>query len=123
LGPLLTLAWGWYGVLLLFYLLLAIWTLSVFNLYHGAMEFGALPASAADDPREDSAGTGDRQPSASEALTAIRRVFAVDRRSTVQNAIEQESPGRWIVPRFVGVVFGLSVAGLSLGLGMFLLIP
>ena len=44
LGPLLTLSWGWYGVLLVVYLVLAIWTLSVFNLYHGAVEFGAIPA-------------------------------------------------------------------------------
>src|SRR5262249_36170054 len=97
LGPLLTLAWGWYGVLLLFYLLVAIWTLSVFNLYHGAVEFGALPASGEADPPEGSSGPDDRQPSANEALITIGRTFAVDRRSTVHNAIEQESPGRWIV--------------------------
>src|SRR5262245_3493484 len=42
LGPLLTLSTEWYGVLLLGYLLLAIWTLSVFTLYQGAVEFGAI---------------------------------------------------------------------------------
>jgi hypothetical protein len=123
LGPLLTLSWGWYGVLLLVYLLLAIWTLSVFNLYHGAVEFGALPASGEGLPPEGSAVPDGRPPSASQALTTIHRIFASDRRSTVHNAIEQESPGRWIVPRFIGVVVGLSFVGLTLGLGMFLIIP
>ena len=33
---------GWYGVMLLAYLMLAIWTLSVFTLYQGAVEFGEI---------------------------------------------------------------------------------
>jgi hypothetical protein len=123
LGPLLTLSWGWYGVLLLVYLILAIWTLSVFNLYQGAVEFGAIPASPERFVAERSSGRSERQPLPPDPLAGFRQAFADDRQSTFHNAIEQASPGRWILPRFIGVVLGLSLAGLSLGLGMFLLIP
>src|SRR5262245_57285450 len=115
LGPLLTLSWDWYGVLLLVYLLLAIWTLSVFNFYQGAVEFGAIPAGNNDFDAERSGGRPERQALPAEPLARIRQAFAVDRRSTCQNAIEQASPGRWIIPRFVGVTVGLSFVGLSLG--------
>jgi transglutaminase-like putative cysteine protease len=50
-------------------------------------------------------------------------LFSSGLRSTIRNAIQQDSPGRWIVPRFVLGVLGLSVAGLALGLAMFLLVP
>src|SRR5262249_17693318 len=46
-GSVLTLALGWYGLWLFVYLLLALWTLSVFTLYQGAFEFGALPQGPA----------------------------------------------------------------------------
>src|SRR5262245_59650172 len=107
LGPLLTLSWDWYGVMLLVYLLLAIWTLSVFNLYHGAVEFGAIPPGTDGIFAERAAGRSGRQAPAADPLARLRLAFAADRRSTIQHAVEQTSPGRWIVPRFIGVVLGL----------------
>jgi hypothetical protein len=122
-GPLLTMSTGWYGVMLLAYLMLAIWTLSVFTLYQGAAEFGefavdqqtAVPGRPAKSLAAGSLGA--------DALTVFRRSFARERRSLVASAIQQDSPGRWIVPRFVGGVCGLAVVGLSLGLVLFLFVP
>jgi hypothetical protein len=56
-------------------------------------------------------------------IASFRDAFSAQRRSAVRNAIQQDSPGRWIVPRFVWGVLVLSVAGLMLGLAMFLLVP
>ena len=122
-GPLLTMSTGWYGVMLLAYLMLAIWTLSVFTLYQGAAEFGEFagdqPTAVPGRPAKALAA-GSR---GADALTVFRRSFSGERRSLVASAIQQDSPGRWIVPRFVGGVFGLAVVGLSLGLMLFLFVP
>lgn len=123
IGPLLTMSSGWYGVLLVVYLILAIWTLSVFTLYQGAMEFGAA-SDAPDLAATKLRAAAHAPPSpANDAISTFRRAFAHNRRSAMHNSIQQDAPGRWIVPRFVFGVFGLSVAGLSLGLGMFLFVP
>jgi len=128
-GSVLTNATGMYGLLLLTYLLLALWTLSVFTLYQGAVEFGGLNeagddtvAKSAAAPSRAADGTG-LSPSRGARGTRFQEIFSTGRRSTVRNAIQQDSPGRWIVPRFVVGVLGLSVAGLALGLAMFLLVP
>ncbi len=122
-GPLLTMSTGWYGVMLLAYLLLAIWTLSVFTLYQGAAEFGEFARDRHATGPDRSAKSLAAGALGADALTAFRRSFARERRSLVASAIQQDSPGRWIVPRFVGGVFGLAVVGLSLGLVLFLFVP
>jgi hypothetical protein len=146
IGSVLTNSTGSYGLMLLAYLLLALWTLSVFTLYQGAFEFGGLllprrdaiasPASAetfsqaaTDSPRSISPiPASSMRASHVSSMSAIRSAgfqgaFSVERRSAVRNAIQQDSPGRWIAPRFVVGVLGLSVTGLTLGLAMFLLVP
>ena len=150
IGSVVTSSTGSYGLMLLAYLLLALWTLSVFTLYQGAFEFGGLNLARRDDPagagvpqgflaagvaelarvrdRDGDLNSGefsDRQESLPRFGTAasFQGVFSRSRRSTVRNAIQQDSPGRWIVPRFVVGVLGLSVTGLALGLAMFLLVP
>ncbi|MGE5192825.1 MAG: transglutaminaseTgpA domain-containing protein [Deltaproteobacteria bacterium] len=123
LGPLLTLSTGWYGILLLVYLLLAIWTLSVFTLYHGAVEFGAIPATDDRPARDWPRGPCDRPGSNADPVAAFRRAFAANRRGDVRDAVQQDFAGRWIVPRFIALVLGLALAGFALGLGMFLFVP
>ena len=129
-GSVLTLSSGWYGVFVLGYLFLAIWTLSVFTLYQGAFEFGGLMARG----RRAVAGLGNRaagdlvtQPPLAFAMAspaaALKSNFDANRRALSRNAIQQDSPGRWIVPRFVWGVLALSIAGLVLGLAIFLMIP
>lgn len=119
IGSVLTNSTGSYGLMLLAYLLLALWTLSVFTLYQGATEFGSLDTASLDTAAEaDLAGkvTG-------KVAGNLRDAFSTERRSTVRNAIQQDFPGRWIVPRFIWGVLGLSVTGLALGLALFLLVP
>jgi hypothetical protein len=122
LGPLLTLSSGWYGFLLFLYLVLAIWTLSVFTLYQGAIEFGAI-AEAPDRRQSRRTAAGQRSAGYTDRLAALRQAFSRGRRSAVQNSIQQDSPGRWIVPRFIVGVMGLSFSGLALGLALFLFVP
>jgi hypothetical protein len=123
LGPLLTLSTGWYGLLLLVYLCLAIWTLAVFTLYQGAVDFGAVsPANARpalDRPRE----LRDRLEPARDPVAAFRAAFGGTRRGVVCDAVQQDSPGQWLVPRFVALVGGLLLTGFTLGLGLFLFVP
>lgn len=122
---------GTYGLLLLGYLPLALWTLSVFTLYQGAYELGGLEHGLALRPTGAAvarSGTGLAASGASpRALTAplvlLQRQFAVELHSTVRHAIQQDLPGRWIVPRFVLGVLGLAVAGLALGMMLFLFVP
>ncbi len=123
LGPLLTLSSGWYGILLFVYLVLSIWTLSVFTLYQGAIEFGAIAEWTAGRNSGPGIARGSRLVTAPDPLAGLKKIFAGDRRSTVHNSIQQDSPGRWIAPRFVFGVLGLSLSGLALGLAMFLFVP
>jgi transglutaminase-like putative cysteine protease len=122
LGPLLTLSSGWYGALLLVYLFLAVWTLSVFTLYQGAVEFGAIPAPRDELPgrRGGGAAVGVRLV---DRAAAFRRAFAWDGRADVRDAVHQDFPGKWIVRRFVALVVGLALTGFALGFGLFLFVP
>ncbi|MBI3864913.1 MAG: DUF3488 domain-containing protein, partial [Planctomycetia bacterium] len=128
-GSVLTSMTGSYGLLLLAYLPLALWTLSVFTLYQGAYELGGLdherPGGNAATPPAAAAtsATAALDPLALDPAALLRQCFAPDRRSSVRHAIQQDSPGRWIVPRFVFGVIGLAVTGLALGLVMFLFVP
>ena len=120
LGPLLTLSSGWYGALLLVYLLLAVWTLSVFTLYQGAVEFGAIPAQVDQPPVSPAPAVAE---TLDDRAAAFRRAFAWDGRGAVHDAVQQDSPGRWIGRRFVALVAGLALTGFALGFGMFLFVP
>jgi hypothetical protein len=121
LGAVLTLATGWYGFWLLFYLALALWTLSVFTLYQGAVQFGGIVEPAT--PGIDSAAVEAPGRAAGDPVPATDFGLALLRRAAVRNAIQQDRPGHWIVPRFILGVIGLAVAGLALGLTLFLFIP
>jgi transglutaminase-like putative cysteine protease len=121
-GPLFTMSTGWYGVMLLAYLVLAIWTLSVFTLYQGAVEFGESPGDR-DGEIDPTPPPEVAAPRSADPLGAFRQAFTRGRPSVVASSIQQDSPGRWIGPRFVAGVFGLAVVGLSLGLVLFLFVP
>ncbi len=138
-GPLLTLSSGLYGILLLCYVLLAIWTLSVFTLYQGALAFGDVseepdgpqrrrpgerrPAGAAQGKPAPGSPADQRPTAIVDPQAALRRAFAADRRSTVKTSIQLDSPGRWITPRFVVGTLTLAFAGQALGMALFLYVP
>lgn len=128
-GSVLAFSRGWYGVLLLAYLLLALWTLSVFTLYQGAFEFGIIRFGRRRETRPGPAGdrwmpgTVNSQSHDAALAAALVRGIIRSRRSDVYNSIQQDSPGRWIAPRFAFGVLGLAVAGITLGLAIFLFVP
>jgi protein-glutamine gamma-glutamyltransferase len=108
-GTVMTLS-GWYGLLMLSYLLLALWTMAVFHLYQGSLEFVSSAHS-----RQGAALNGPME------HPAARRLLDVE--TTVENAVQQDIPDCWITSRFVFGVTGISVTGLILGMAMFLLVP
>jgi transglutaminase-like putative cysteine protease len=134
-GSVLTAQTGTYGLFLLAYLPLALWTLSVFTLYQGAYDLGGLdheggvPAPAASLPATVPTGSGKfaraegATQTVTDSLAVLHRHFAAEARSRVFHAIQQDSPGHWIGPRFVLGVVSLAAAGLGLGLVMFLFVP
>lgn len=126
-GSVMTLS-GWYGVFLLAYLLLALWTMAVFHLYQGSLRYG--PASAEGDlleagPLDDARIVPVAEPerTTADGASTLATLFAPGQRATVNNAVQQDVPDQWITSRFVGGVLGMSVAGLGLGLALFLLVP
>ncbi len=134
-GSVLTAQTGTYGLFLLAYLPLALWTLSVFTLYQGAYELGGLdhereapapatsPSATIPVGSRESATTIGATKMIAGRLALLHRNFATEARSSVFHAIQQDSPGRWIGPRFVLGVLSLAAAGLALGLVMFLFVP
>lgn len=96
-GAVMTLS-GWYGLFLVMYLILALWTMAVFHLHQRALAFG-------DSGRARAAAPADA------------------RRTLVEDSVQQDIPGHWVTWRFVLGVFFISIAGLSLGLAMFLVVP
>src|SRR6516165_8492583 len=122
-GPLLTMSTGWYGVMLLAYLFLAIWTLSVFTLYQGAVEFGEISGDHGAGEAGEHHLAESTLPHSGNGLALFRQTLAKNRPSVVASSIQQDSPGRWIVPRFVLGVVSLAVVGLSMGLVLFLFVP
>jgi len=109
---------GAYGFLLLAFLLVTLWTLALANLYQRAGEFGALPREGA-GPR-DVAGAHEHA-----RVTAAPNDSrsAPTMQTTLRPAVQQDVPGRWIPPRFVAGILGLSLAGILFGLLIFLLVP
>ncbi len=114
---------GWWGCLLFFYLLLAVWTMAVFNLYRGAATFGMLDSPAA--PGKSVSGPA-REAMATPVVTteaALAALFRPSQRSQIRHAVQQDRPGRWVSPRFVCGIAAISLLGLVLGLLVFLLVP
>lgn len=84
---------GWFGLLLVVYLLLAVWTLSLFTLYLGELRYLGAP---------------------------VQRVAGG---SQVRNAIHFEVREGWPLARFTGNWLGLTSCGLLLGAALFMFVP
>lgn len=145
-GSILTIS-GWYGALLCAYLLLAVWTLSVFSLYRGELEFTGIerlselarppagarsktpaPAPTLKVPVREAAILAAAQPvvPAAGLVPPVRVQVTATRpfvQSVVQNSIQHDPRERWINARFVAGITSMSLAGLCLGLAFFLLVP
>src|SRR5262249_2982213 len=84
---------GWFGLLLLVYLVLGVGTLALFTRYQGDLHGAAVAAAPG------------------------------SRRSDVRNSIQFGQGGRWFTFRFVGNIVLLAAAGSCLGAAMFLFVP
>lgn len=113
---------GLFGILLLVYLLMAMWSLSVFSLFLGAEKFQEEtdPESAREPARPvplayalASAGGGGIP------VMDLGRGMP----SLVANATQRPDGGTWINRRFAGGVIAMSFAALFIGFGFFLAIP
>ena len=119
-GSILTIS-GWYGVLLCLYLVMAMWTLSVFSLYCGGLQFGGVASLEGEDSSR--VGIGAVPNASSTTAPAVPPPHVPTLASTVQNSIQHDARERWINLRFVAGVIGMSFAGLLLGLAFFLFVP
>ena len=97
-GAVLTIS-PWFGVLLLTYMSLAVWTVSIFTLYQGELKFAGMQR------------------------IGLLPVTGGMTRSVVRNSVQLDPDERWLSPRFVIGIFSITVVGLSLGFGFFLFVP
>lgn len=97
IGSVLTLS-GWFGVVLLPWMLLALWTISTFSLYQGELRFAGQAQHGI-------------------ALSDVRG------RSMLRNSVQLDPTERWLSFRFVFGIGSISLVGLLLGMVFFLFVP
>jgi protein-glutamine gamma-glutamyltransferase len=113
---------GWLGVLLFLFMPLAVWTLSLFALYQGAVEV-----------------VGEKRLIESESLTTDARISAewvgdgtrgdhTPSRSSwgptrLRPTIQHDDREWWITPRYAAGVFGIAMFGFVIGFAFFLFTP
>ncbi|MFM8285613.1 MAG: DUF4129 domain-containing transglutaminase family protein [Planctomycetaceae bacterium] len=107
-----------YGLLMLAFVLLALWTLAVGNVYFRAIEYRLLPA----DPLAESPDLAPATP-AGDALgqpgtARASRPSLIDR-----HGLLQQTPGHWLGSRFLWRILLTAGQGVVLGVLLFLLVP
>ena len=109
---------GAFGALIMVYVFLALWTLSVFSLYQASYGFEQADADSSDIALQDAtaARSGNRQAEATPQL-------AHHRADEFQGAIQLDPDEHWINSRFVLGVLSTSLMSLGVGLVFFVLIP
>ena len=129
-----------YGILLLAFLFLAVWTLSLFALYQGALEFLGAERLANRQLSDwgswstppwrtvRSNGSHGRHGAHGKQAANIKGAgpgpFRMELpRSRVRNAIQHDQRARWITPRFVGGIVSIAFLGMLLGVQFFFLVP
>jgi protein-glutamine gamma-glutamyltransferase len=121
---------GWYGIMLLVYLMLGLWTLSVLALYQAASDFGATDAGLPELPARTDASGQAKPATRGDAGSGVNgEIFLTgvagfrDDRSQFRNAVQQDVVGQWISARFVWGGIFQSLAGIAFGFFLFLLVP
>lgn len=109
---------GEFGVLILVYVFLALWTLSVFSLYQARFGFERADAETGDVALQDTMVVPQRgrQPDAVSAL-------AHHQPDEFQGAIQLDPDEHWVNSRFVLGVVSTSLMSLGVGMVFFVLIP
>lgn len=98
---------GYYGSLLVVYMFLSIWTLSVFSLYRTRNTFF-----------KQDAPVGLPRLKVEQAAVSPFQQF-----SQVQGGVQSDQSRRWLTAEFFWATFGCSIAALSISMCFFLLIP
>jgi len=117
-----------YGLLMLAFVLLALWTLAVGNVYFRALDYRLIPddplqerltVGAAGDPVADdpAGGLTPASPSSARGLR-VTRPSLIDR-----HGLLQQTPGHWLGSRFLARIVLLAAQGVLLGVLLFLLVP
>ncbi|MFK7778350.1 MAG: DUF3488 and transglutaminase-like domain-containing protein [Gimesia sp.] len=98
---------GYYGLLLVLYLFLAIWTLSVFSLYRTRNTFF----------RKDTPGLMPQ-------LTGSEKIASPFHQSSqIQDGVQSEQTGQWLNGEFIFATIVCSISALLISMCFFLLIP
>ena len=132
-----------FGLTLFCYLLLAVWTLSLFALYQGVVDLvGERQLAAADGPRPQSTGSGwgsdwttppaigSQRPASQTGSPDVRStaataglLAAVNLPTRVRHAIQHDHRERWITARYASGIFLIAFGGFCVGLAFFLFTP
>lgn len=132
-----------FGLTLFCYLLLAVWTLSLFALYQGVVDLvGERQLAAADGPRPQTRGAGwdsdwttptvSTSPRAAGHTTGTDLfrtthggglLAAVNLPTRVRHAIQHDHRERWITPRYASGILLIAFGGFCVGLAFFLFTP
>jgi protein-glutamine gamma-glutamyltransferase len=119
-----------FGVALFVYLLLAVWTLSLFALYQGVADLvgeGHLISGATEN-----AWGGAWKSARPDPQLVVRPVAGGARPQGVleltpptrtRSAIQHDDRERWITPRYASGIFGIALLGFGVGLCFFLFTP
>lgn len=107
---------GWFGVSLVAFNTLAMWTLAVFSLYEADLQFGQAVLQSGSHEAVLAGPVSLLSAGLPKGLWYDR---PADTRSTMHYDVER----RWLTARFAGGVFSLSVMSLLIGSMFFLLIP
>jgi len=122
IGAVLTAA-GWYGALLITYLFLAIWTLSVFTRYLGIEEFSGENATHVAFSSLPQGIRSQFEEAPPNPVSALRRQLSLATRSTARSSVQYDLNDRWGNVRIVCGMIGMNILSLCLGLILFLVIP
>ncbi len=123
-----------FGLTLLVYLLLAVWTLSLFALYQGVADLvGERQLATATGPRPSgqrtgwgadwTAGNGANSSAPSVAARAPSLLEIVNGPTRIRNSIQHDDRERWVTPRYAGGIMLIAFGGFIVGLAFFLLTP
>lgn len=126
-----------FGLTLFVYLILAVWTLSLFALYQGVSDLvGERQLATASGPRQKGQRSGwgadwssSHVPNAgltgmSSAVESPRSLLSsVSQPTKVRNSIQHDDRERWITPRYAGGILLIAMGGFFFGIAFFLLTP
>jgi len=109
-----------YGGFLMGYLLFGLWNLALFSLYRAQHRFAVEGSDGAQGTEGNDRQHDQQQQQLAPPAAAAR---SLRQPSSAAGAIHTHAGERWLLPRFVGGVFGMGLGSLVVAAVFFLLIP